>query len=96
MAVVGAGQHHHPYAVQVPYNRVADGGNGANNNNNGNGNANNNLMGQQQALPAVGQPQQMVGFRLPATDNNDATNNSSANHSLEENKKYQVSVSFDR
>lgn len=101
LAVAGAGPH--PYIAQVPYNRVADGGNGvagagvANNNNN---NGNNNLIGQQQQAlaPAVAQQQQqqqMAGFRLPASDN-DTANSSGVNHSLEENKKYKVSVSFDR
>lgn len=89
----------HPHIAQRPYNRLADGNGAVANNNNGN----NNLIGhhQQQQPPPVpppGQPQQqqqMPGVRLPSAER-DTTNNSGVNHQMEENKKFKVSISFDR
>lgn len=108
-AVVGAAGAH---IAQGPYNRLADGVNNveafvaANNANN------NLIAPQQQPgapAPALPQPhivqagqqqpvpiqQQMAGMRMPSTER-DTTNNSFVNQPLNENKKYNVSVSFDR
>ena len=73
------------------------GGGGAANNNNNNGN--NNLIGHQQPQQGAAQPaaaqQPLPPLRL-STERSDSTNNNGVNYPVEENKKYQVSVSFDR
>lgn len=103
-AVVGGAAH----IAQGPYNRMAaDGVNNVEAFVAGN-NANNVIAPQQQAVAAAAPPhivagqqqavpiqQQMAGMRLPSAER-DTTNNSFVNQPVNENKKYSVSVSFDR
>lgn len=99
-AVVGGA-----HIAQGPYNRMAD---GVNNVDAFANNVNNNLIapqqqqqpvvpvpGQQQQQQPVPMQQQMIGIRMPSTER-DTINNSFINQSMNENKKYNVSVSFDR